>query len=1235
MMIMNSNQNDLIVKLQFTPKENTTKIYQKKYSNHDDYIIEIDLDKNSINFGNSIFFNDSKNSVQKITKAEDLVVLECVDRLLIKGYNPKNIILEKIYPSGHGTSGRLDILVTRDNNSAYLMIECKTWDKEFDKAFVKLNKDGGQLFTYFQQDKNAEVLVLYASELINDEIKYTNQIIKIEEEYKTTSNVKDFFDRWNKVPKNNGIFDSWTTPYNYKSKALTPKELVEITAEDSSKIFNRFMEILRHNVVSDKPNAFSKIFTLFLCKIIDEKDTKQNKELRFQWLEGIDTHISFQKRLTDLYKKGMKQFLDKEVTDFSDDEFEEKFGDLDNSLKEKLLEKFTEIRLQKNNEFAIKDVFDQETFEENAIVVKEVVELLQNYQIRYTKKQQFLSDFFELLLTTGLKQEVGQFFTPVPVARFIIRSIPFDKIIKEKLMIGEERELLPNVIDYAVGSGHFITEAMDEIQKNINTIDTKDFINDVVNEVEAWKIKHFSWAYNYVYGIEKDYRLVKTAKVGCYLHGDGLAKVIHGDGLSNFTNTKEFKGKLIKKDKNYPQDNKQFDMVISNPPYSVSAFKNISKKFNKDDFELYEKLTDQSSEIEALFIERTKQLLKDGGIAGIILPSSILSNGGIYTKTREILFKYFDIISITELSSNTFMATKTSTVVLFLRRKNNMEYKNIQSSVGKLFDIKKDITINKIENPLLRYIEYVWEDINIDDYFSLLDNNPNKKIKTHEIYKEYDKKIGTLEKIIELEKEKLFYFIMVYSQRIVVVKTKKGIAKTKEEKKRETQEEKQFLGYEFSSRRGSEGIHPIQRGKTIDECTSLYDETSHTNDLKANSYIYSAFNGELKEIDESLKDNISYVDLVDMMTFDRVDFDKNISLSVKKKIKYENIWGINNLIELNVIADVEKGTSITQEKTIEGKIPVIAGGQTPAYYHNESNRVENIITVSASGAYSGYVNYFDTPIFASDCNTVKSKNENRISTKLIFIFLKYLQPYIYSLQRGQAQPHVYKNDLEKIKIPLLSKDVREKIVTKIEVLENKNLKQLQEIKHLKKSIEKMYIDIISTTSTTVRLSDTDIFSILIGKRVLKRDVQIKGEIPIYSANVFKSFGYIDKHLLSKYDTPSILWGIDGDWMVNCLSKESPFYPTDHCGVLRVKNNEIDERLLAYIVEQEGKNLEFSRTKRASIDRIKGIKIPLPSIEKQKEVAPKIKLIEKKIRKLEQELANISKQKEDIFGKYLK
>jgi type I restriction enzyme M protein len=53
-------------------------------------------------------------------------------------------------------------------------------------------------------------------------------------------------------------------------------------------------------------------------------------------------------------------------------------------------------------------------------------------------------------------------------------------------------------------------------------------------------------------------------------------------------------------------------LVLSNPPYSVSAFKNNLNRDNaENDFDMYGKLTDSSSEIECLFIERTSQLLKE------------------------------------------------------------------------------------------------------------------------------------------------------------------------------------------------------------------------------------------------------------------------------------------------------------------------------------------------------------------------------------------------------------------------------------------------------------------------------------------------------------------------------------------------------------------------------------------------------------------------------------------------
>jgi type I restriction enzyme M protein len=1124
------------------------------------------------------------------------------------------------------------------NNKAFMMIECKTWGKEFDKAFDKLKKDGGQLFTYFQQDKDAQILVLYTSEFINKKLEYKNEIIKIEEEYRNTSNVKDFFDRWNKVSKNNGVFNDWNTPYNYESKALTPKDLIDIKQEDSSFIFNRFMEILRHNVVSDKPNAFNKIFTLFLCKIMDEKNTKPNEQLEFQWLEGIDDHVEFQKRLTDLYQRGMKEFLDKEVTDLSDKEFEEKFGTLDNSVKDLLLKEFTKIRLQKNNEFAIKDVFDEETFNENAIVVKEIVELLQGYKIRYTKKQQFLSDFFELLLTTGLKQEVGQFFTPVPIAKFIIRSIPFDKIIKEKLTKGERDELLPNVIDYAVGSGHFITEAMDEIQKELNKISADDFVNDTAKKIKSWKEDHFDWAFDYVYGIEKDYRLVKTAKVGCYLHGDGLAKVIHGDGLSNFSDTKEFKGKLKYSDKNYPQDNKKFDIVVSNPPYSVSAFKNVSKKFDKNDFELYDRLTDQSSEIEALFIERTKQLLKDGGIAGIILPSSILTGGGIYTKTREIILKYFEIIAITELGSNTFMATGTNTVVLFLRRKNNAEHINILASVNKAFETKTDITIKSVEKPLSRYISYVWENISFEDYVSLIENNPNENILNHQIYKSYITKY-TFNKILEIEKEKFFYFILVYNQKITLVKSG------------EKQEEKKFLGYEFSSRRGSEGIHAIQRAKSIDECTSLYDNNSYENSLKANSYVYSAFNGEEKNIDESLKDNISYMNLVDMMDFSRMDFDKFISLNAKKKVKIESRWDI---VKISSLCEIGRGRVINKKEieSNQGIYPVYSSQTSNSGifgYLNSYDFDGEYVTWTTDGIYAGTCFYRNGKFNCTNvCGTLKNKNKNLI-TKFLPLVLNLIAPaYVVKV----ANPKLMNNVMADIKIPLPPKDIQEKIINEIEFLEIFEKDSKDKIENYNQNIE----DIIN--NTVGELTKLKYITNKIGSGSTPKggegSYQESGISLIRSQNIHdnkfieKGLAFIDEIQAKKLNNVEvqkndILFNITGASVARCCIVEDKYLPArvnQHVSIIRINEKALYQYVQKCLVSNSNKTklLEISQggTSREAITKLQleEFEIILPSLEEQRNIVKQIEEIEDKIQNIENELKILPAKKAEILKKYL-
>lgn len=170
--------------------------------------------------------------------------------------------------------------------------------------------------------------------------------------------------------------------------------------------------------------------------------------------------------------------------------------------------------------------------------------------------------------------------------------------------------------------------------------------------------------------------------------------------------------------------------------------------------------------------------------------------------------------------------------------------------------------------------------------------------------------------------------------------------------------------------------------------------------------------------------------------------------------KYENF-------KLRQIAEVQKGQSITSAKIIDGDYPVIAGGQSSPYSHNVYNYENNAITVSASGAYAGFVWYHNTPIFASDCSVIQSKDENNISTLFLSEVLKTKQKEIYNLQQGAGQPHVYSSDLIKLNIPVPSKEKQEEIIKYISEIRTK-AKQLKTeakigLENAKQEIEKLIL----------------------------------------------------------------------------------------------------------------------------------------------------------------------------------
>ena len=121
---------------------------------------------------------------------------------------------------------------------------------------------------------------------------------------------------------------------------------------------------------------------------------------------------------------------------------------------------------------------------------------------------------------------------------------------------------------------------------------------------------------------------------------------------------------------------------------------------------------------------------------------------------------------------------------------------------------------------------------------------------------------------------------------------------------------------------------------------------------------------------------------------------------------------------------IEKGTVLTRETSLSGPYAVIGGGQSASYSHCRYTHKPPCITVSASGAYAGFVWRHREPIWASDCNVLTTTS---LSLDYLFFALKTQQKKLYSLQSGGAQPHIYSKDILSLKIPLPPDEMQEKI----------------------------------------------------------------------------------------------------------------------------------------------------------------------------------------------------------------
>ncbi|EHX3545420.1 restriction endonuclease subunit S, partial [Campylobacter coli] len=825
-----------------------------------------------------------------------------------------------------------------------------------------------------------------------------------------------------------GIFEANVNAYKILEITPTFDNLKELKEEGK---YHEFAKILRKHNISGKENAFDKLVNIFLCKIYDETFNKNN--LKFGYFGVMaDTYANMQDRLMWLYKEAMKEFLGEKITFVSNEDIEKDFKQLKiKTLKEVMQNYIKELKFYSNNDFAFLEVHNKELFLKNALVLKEIVELFANYKLTQNSTNQFLGNLFELFLQKGMKQDEGQFFTPIQICEFIMYSLPLQE------MLNKNSKAL-RVIDYACGAGHFLNTYANELKRYLTEDELKEH-------------------YKNIYGIEKEYRLSKVSKVSSAMYGQNEINILYADALASFelANTNNLEGEKAK-----PQiESNSFDLLIANPPYSVKGFletlsdksKNTYKLFN-DDINI-----ETNNSIECFFCERANQILNDNAKAAIILPSSILNKDSIYKNTREILFQNFDFIAIVELGNQTFGATGTNTIILFLRKKETFKQENHLISQDYSL-IKERIEAENLKDNESFYQNYLsaycdFRKFDKELYSNFLNGNLDsklaeleafkdyrnafrqtsdyKRLKESKIYKESKDKQDLEDKAFlayaqAIEKDKLLYFSLSLNQEVLIIKSPSDI-----------KEQKKFLGYEWSNRKGDEGLKELHNPYL----SPLFERGNPQNETKLNTLIYKSFLNTLDVIPQELQTYATKARLVDMIDFEKVEFNKAISLNPSNSTQSEMSNPFANskyeLVRLGdiIIDNLKSKIKVKEAKeNITGKYPFFTSGTNIYRYDEYLIEGKNIFLSTGGNAIVQFYNGKSS--YSTDTYALKSNNENYIDTYFLYILLKQLENFINCfLFKGSGLKHLQKTELKSLKIPLPPLEIQKQIVAECEKVE--------------------------------------------------------------------------------------------------------------------------------------------------------------------------------------------------------
>ncbi len=336
-------------------------------------------------------------------------------------------------------------------------------------------------------------------------------------------------------------------------------------------------------------------------------------------------------------------------------------------------------QIQEELERQIRDNKKKRIFEKNeglalkATTTYEVVKKLQHFDL-YGIDEDLNGRMFETFLNATVRGKgLGQFFTPRGVVHYMVETSPIYISLDKSLPISER---MPFIMDGCCGSGGFLIDAMSQFIRRIN-------INSYLSQTEKQhyleEIKN-----NHLYGIDANSKIAKISRLNMYLHGDGGSKIFQADTLDKDLSielgiTEEEKEGLIELKKLLIEEKNKFDIILTNPPFSMkynSNDKHEERILNQ--YDIAKSPTNNVSSTEksnVLFLERYHDLLKPNSGELLTIIDDTVLNGEKSQKYRDFILENFNIIQIISLPFNTFFRAEANikTSIIHLRRKKNNE----------------------------------------------------------------------------------------------------------------------------------------------------------------------------------------------------------------------------------------------------------------------------------------------------------------------------------------------------------------------------------------------------------------------------------------------------------------------------------------------------------------------------------------------------------------------------------